>query len=293
VISIIISSYREDYFSALEKNIEKTIGVAYEIVKVDNAGKMGICEAYNTGANKARYPYLCFIHEDVQFITGNWGINLIDHFMSDMKVGVIGLAGSICKCKMVSSWWQQEVSGTEPKRTNYLQYYPGTQKSELKYLNPLGETRSAVATLDGVFLAARKEVWKEIRFDQELLKGFHAYDMDFTLRAGERYTNYVVYDILLEHYSEGVADKDWFIQNFLVHRKNARILPVIKTSTIKLKDLKQVDKNYLVRNLDYISAGQVKRFKAFQIFLQLIYNSKLFKPNRTFLKAFLKSFNQH
>ena len=66
------------------------------------------------------------------------------------------------------------------------------KSSELKYLNPFKEKRSSVATLDGVFLATRKEVWKEIQFDEKLIKGFHGYDLDFTLRAAQRFHNYVV-----------------------------------------------------------------------------------------------------
>ena len=124
MISIIISSYRADKFSVLEQNIKETIGVEYEIIKIHNPGKMGICEAYNRGAAQAKFPYLCFLHEDVEFRTNKWGENLLTHFDADANAGVIGIAGSIFKCKMVSSWWQPEVAGVEPKRFNYVQYYP-------------------------------------------------------------------------------------------------------------------------------------------------------------------------
>ena len=51
MISIVISSYQPHFFAALEKNIVETIGVTYEIVQIYNPGTMGICEAYNKGAN--------------------------------------------------------------------------------------------------------------------------------------------------------------------------------------------------------------------------------------------------
>ncbi|HBR11511.1 MAG TPA: hypothetical protein DD740_04740 [Chryseobacterium sp.] len=73
MLSIIISSYQPDYFAALEKNIAETCGIPYEIVKIDNPGVMGICEAYNKGAALAQYENLLFLHEDVEFETKDWG----------------------------------------------------------------------------------------------------------------------------------------------------------------------------------------------------------------------------
>lgn len=43
MVSIIISSYQEKFYSALEINIAKTIGIPYEIIKIDNLNLMGIC----------------------------------------------------------------------------------------------------------------------------------------------------------------------------------------------------------------------------------------------------------
>ena len=93
MLSIIISSYQPHYYQALEKNIAETIGIPYEVIKVDNPGKMGICEAYNHGAQKAQYDYLLFLHEDVLFETQNWGKELIE-LLNLENCGVIGVAGT-------------------------------------------------------------------------------------------------------------------------------------------------------------------------------------------------------
>ena len=50
MLSIIISSYQPQNFSAIEKNIAETCGILYEIIKVDNKNLMGKCAAYNIGA---------------------------------------------------------------------------------------------------------------------------------------------------------------------------------------------------------------------------------------------------
>ena len=71
MLSIIISSYQPHYYTALEKNIAATCGVEYELIKIDNPGLMGLCQAYNKGAEKAKYEYLLFLHEDVNVLTVN------------------------------------------------------------------------------------------------------------------------------------------------------------------------------------------------------------------------------
>ena len=93
MISIIISSYQDKFYSALEKNIAETIGIPYEIIKIVNPNLMGICEAYNKGASMAKYNYLLFLHEDVIFHTKEWGQKLVSHLEKE-NVGVIGIAGS-------------------------------------------------------------------------------------------------------------------------------------------------------------------------------------------------------
>jgi GT2 family glycosyltransferase len=288
MISIIISSYQKKYLSAVKKNIAETIGVEYEIIEIDNPGKMGICEAYNTGAKKSRYLYLCFVHEDVRFITINWGQNLINHFSSDPKCGVFGLAGSVCKNRMLTSWWQPVIEGTETKRTNYIQTFSnGT--SEHFLLNPLNEHKSLVVSLDGVFMAMKKDVWEKVLFDEKLLKGFHAYDLDFTIRSSKNFNNYVVYDILLEHYSEGVNDLNWLKQNLLIHNKNKGRLPIIKCNSIYKEQLRKIDQFFLEGNIELLAKEKENKKEAIKIFLQLIGSSGLYVPNIPLLKKFLKT----
>ena len=288
MISVIVSSYRVEYFSVLKTNIAETIGVEYELIMVENPGTMGICKAYNIGAKKSKYPYLCFVHEDVKFKSKNWGQNLINHFLSDPKCGVIGVAGSVCKNRMVTSWWQPVIEGTETKRTNYIQVFPnGTSQHFL--LNPMNEDKSLVVSLDGVFMAMKKKVWEKVLFDQKLLKGFHAYDLDFTIRSSKNFNNYVVYDILLEHYSEGVNDLNWLKQNLLIHNKNKGRLPIIKCKSIYKEQLRKIDRFFLEGNIELLVKEKENKKEAIKIFLQLIRSSGLYVPNIPLLKKFLKT----
>lgn len=288
MISVIVSSHRVAYFSALTTNIAETIGVDYELIEVKNPGTMGICKAYNIGAKKSKFPYLCFVHEDVKFISKNWGQNLITHFSTDPKCGVIGLAGSICKNRMATSWWQPVINGTETKRTNYIQGFPN-RTSKHFLLNPLQEDKSLVVSLDGVFMAMKRNVWEKVLFDEKLLKGFHAYDLDFTIRSSKNFNNYVVYDILLEHYSEGVNDLNWLKQNLLIHKKNKGRLPIIKCNSIHKEQLRKIDRSFLEGNIRLLAKEKESKKEAIKIFLQLIGSSGLYVPNIPLLKKFLKT----
>jgi hypothetical protein len=106
MISIIICSVHPSLFILIEENISKTIGTPpFEIIKIDNTNNQyGICTAYNTGAAAAKFPYLCFVHEDVIFRSMNWGEELISFFEKNQETGLIGIAGSKYKSLSPGSW---------------------------------------------------------------------------------------------------------------------------------------------------------------------------------------------
>lgn len=203
MISIVISSYQPTFFAALEKNIAETIGVPYEIVQIYNPGTMGICEAYNKGGKLARHPYLLFLHEDVLFHTENWGKKLVVH-LEIPNCGVVGIAGSNYVPRAPSGWYMLN------KEYNYINIIQnnksGGNKKEIKTFD---EIRVPAFGIDGVFMAVKRMIWAEIKFCN-YLTGFHSYDLDFSLAVGAKYDNYIISDIAVEHFSEGVDGKDWF-----------------------------------------------------------------------------------
>ncbi|WP_332018611.1 glycosyltransferase [Kaistella sp.] len=202
MISVIISSYQPEYFTALEKNIAETVGVPYEIIKIDNPGLMGICKAYNTGAQLAKFDNLLFIHEDILFHTQNWGEKLISH-LQDPETGIIGVAGSDYVPVAPSGWFINN------DQHQFLHLIQNNKKgNEPKYYNQSSHPRQRVYALDGVFLGINKLKFNDISFNEDL-QGFHAYDLDISLNAATKYNNYVINDILIEHFSIGSPDKSW------------------------------------------------------------------------------------
>lgn len=203
MISIVISSYQPTFFAALEKNIAETIGVTYEIVKIHNPGTMGICAAYNKGGTLAKYPYLLFLHEDVLFHTENWGEKLITH-LEKPNCGVVGIAGSNYVPQAPSGWYMLK------KEHNFISIIQNDKSGgNKKKIKTFDEIRVPAFGLDGVFMAVKREIYAEIKFCN-YLTGFHSYDLDFSLAVGAKYNNYIISDITVEHFSEGVDGKDWF-----------------------------------------------------------------------------------
>ena len=216
MLSIIISSYQPDYFTALEKNIAETCGVPYEIIKVDNQGIMGICEAYNRGADKAKFDYLLFLHEDVLFETQNWGEILVD-YLQNSKIGCVGIAGSDYIPNCPFAWWDSP----NHQFRNYNQY------KKKKLLREYKQTEDkSVICIDGVLIACRTDVYNSVKFDENL-KGFHMYDMCFSSNVAKFYKNIITSKIVLNHYSEGTVDLNWFY-NIIKYRENLSVPDSLK-----------------------------------------------------------------
>lgn len=224
MITVIICSVKPELREALSANIAATIGIEYQLIVTDNRiAPKGICTVYNEAAAKAGNPFLCFVHEDVCFHTLGWGKILVG-LLSVENHALIGVSGAVYKSDMPSSWVDCH---QKHYRTNTLQYFTGKGKVE-QIFNPENENYSEVAVIDGVLMATRKTIWEKNQFDASLLKGFHGYDLDFSLSAGKRGKVLVTHEIMLEHFSAGSFSKEWVNDTLSVHRKWKQTLPKFK-----------------------------------------------------------------
>jgi hypothetical protein len=245
VISIIVSSVRDQLFDAFVESVRQTIGVTHEVIRIENKnGEIGICESYNRGASRSNYPLLCFIHEDVIFHTPGWGNILMDYFNDDPEIGLIGIAGSKIKTRMISNWWQPVIRGHEPKRGKVLQHFANkpAQVTEWWEGDALLEE---VVTIDGVFLAVRRPVWEQNKFDAGLLTRFHAYDFDFSMQVGRNWKVCATRAILLEHFSLGSYNLEWIRSTLDAHRKWKHYLPKTVHPDIRIADFVFLENQYI------------------------------------------------
>ena len=243
MLSIIVSSYKEDDFNQFSKNVKETIGddFQYEIIQQWNPGIIGICEAYNKGAEKSKYENLLFIHEDVLFETKNWGKTLIDYLQID-NVGCIGVAGANYIPRTPTPWWV-----IADYANSHLSHYNKKTNKRYNYTfssdkNGLLETK----LLDGVFIACQKKVWKQIKFNEDL-KGFHGYDINFSLKVSENFQNYITNKISIVHFSHGSLTKEWLENLIIAYKESNSVNPTIDKNT------ELYSFNYFANQLRYLN----------------------------------------
>lgn len=259
MISIVICSANEEELAQVSENIGNTVGVAYEIIAIDNrtAGR-GICEVYNEGARRARFDILCFMHEDIELRTAGWGAKVLDIFKQNPRLGLLGIAGGGYKSLAPSSWYNYFLQENGGFYANLVQGYRHTGREEtVEYKNPRNEPLSRVACIDGCWMCTRREVVRQFPFDEQLLKGFHGYDLDFSIAVNQRYQVAVTFEVLLKHFSEGNFNQTWRAQILKVHKKWPHVLPL---------------------NIDGLPDSSLKRIErdAYEVFLQQAVNEKWF-----------------
>ncbi len=255
LVSVICCSVCPEMADALRSNVEETIGgMPFELLAFDNRTEnLPICEVYNRCAERARGKYLVFVHEDVAFLTEGWGARLTERL--DMSgCGVVGFVGDTYKARALTPW-----QSFMPKnvRCNYVQGRgEGHGKCHFCH-NPYNEEFAQVITLDGMLLAVRHDVWEQVRFDADTLRGFHCYDVDFTIAvhvAG--YRNYVCLTDCVEHFSVGNYSRAWYDDTVKIHNKWAGRLP-ISVIPLTSKDIDSFECTATVRALKFLMRSQI------------------------------------
>lgn len=259
MLSIIVCSRNKELSSEFLRNIDETIAVDYEVICIDNSkNDYSIYSAYNKGINQSRFPYLCFVHEDVYFHHKNWGKKVIEHLQIP-DIGIIGLAGGDIASRVPAMW------STLNPCENLIQSFKNDRKpSELVQLPAnYTNTRRSVILLDGVFLCMNRIFFENIKFD-ETFGGFHGYDYDISIQsiiAG--FNNYVIYDISIEHFSPGIQDNAYYrtlvnvfqkwehqlplFEKSIPKAKQEKLLPLIEEKTIKIL-IKRLVRTYFAKS---------------------------------------------
>ena len=223
MLSIIVCSRNKILPKTFVDNIKNTVGVDYEILSIDNSNNgYSIFSAYNAGFAKSNFPYICFVHEDVLFHTQNWGKKVIEH-LQQPETGIIGLAGGDLVTRVPASW------STLMSCINIIQSDRNGRKPTklIQYPENYNETKRSVILLDGVLMCMKRELLNTIHFDEQF-DGFHGYDFDISIQsvlAG--FTNYVIYDIQVEHFSRGKTNDVYYKNLISIFKKWEKHLPLI------------------------------------------------------------------
>lgn len=279
MISIIICSVKPDLLAKFTENVAATIGVAYEIIPINNQiNPKGICEVYNEGLAQAKFDTICFCHEDIAIETMNWGTGIINLFAAHPDIGLLGVAGAVYKSKYPTGW---PTVPTEYYRTNIVQQL---KDGRLYYSSKLDNGNySEVAVIDGCFIAGKKKVFDLFKWNDHLLKGFHLYDVDISLRVGQIYKIAVSNAVKIIHFSEGNMNNSWLQQSELFHAANTIQLP---KATIKLSKHEVVALEYfsLYAYILLLISLQQSKSKIATLYFKLCFLSPLNRKNLSMLK---------
>ncbi|RYG18405.1 MAG: hypothetical protein EOO07_09030 [Chitinophagaceae bacterium] len=228
MISIIICHRKRDLLEGIKVSIEKTIGVPYQLIVIDNTtNKYTILSAYNEGVRRAIYDIVCFTHEDVLFYSSDWGKNVIQHF-KDPGIGMIGVAGGMAQSSVPSAWWYNNYFSHSARNLLMRKTTGNSYQLYHHYSNPLNsEGKVEVVIIDGLWFCIRKSLFEKISFDEKTYKGFHLYDADISLQVKQHAKNYVVFDILLEHLWSGTISGDYYTEVIKFVNKWAEKLPIV------------------------------------------------------------------
>ena len=226
MISIIICSRKHDVSGELKHNILDTIGTEYELIVVDNShNNYSIFSAYNEGLRIAKGDILCFMHEDVFFHTANWGEKLEQYFLKYPNAGMVGVAGTHYLPKMPAAWWDTEIRSGHLLQGSIIdgKYVVTEDMWQDCKNNP-----TQVVSVDGLWMSFQKNVFDFINWDETLFKGFHGYDTDISLQVWKSgYEVHIIWDILIEHKSSGLATIDFYKCLGVLYEKWSNVLPVI------------------------------------------------------------------
>jgi len=237
MISIIICSRFSDVSTDLKENIQSTIGIEYELIVIDNSEKKySIFQAYNEGVIRAKYPYLCFMHDDILFHKTDWGKKTVAH-LENHEIGLIGIAGSHYVPRLPGAHWSSGISSChihhKIEGKTYVESY--------RYTDNHDSSLKAVI-VDGLWMCTSKKVMERIRFDEITFSGFHCYDSDISLQILKlNYEVRIVFDIDIEHFSLGIRNKVWLENLFIFFKKWENELPI---SVFELTEFKKSEANY-------------------------------------------------
>ena len=173
--------------------------VVHEIVTIRNA--RSLAEAYNGAIARSAGDIVLLSHDDIDVLAPDFAARLLRQLRDLDAVGVVGST----RMDGPAIGW----SGHPHLRGWITHHAPGDATWAVDVLDPRGAGRD-LAILDGVLMAARREVFTAVPFDAETFDGFHLYDIDWSYRAARAgFRLGVAGELLVVHASRGAYDAPW------------------------------------------------------------------------------------
>jgi GT2 family glycosyltransferase len=200
MISIIICSVDDARFAATSANLGNLLkNDPHEIIRIGDA--RSICEGYTRGVAQSRGEHLIFCHDDIEILNDDFAVRLRAHLAEYDLVGVAGTN------RLIRGEW---VAAGPPYIFGQVAQSHPQQGFVVRIFGAPARCVGGIRAMDGLFIAARRDVVEKIPFDSQTFDGFHHYDLDFSFAAhlaGFRLG--IANDIHVIHKSWGSQDQDW------------------------------------------------------------------------------------
>lgn len=203
-ISVVICSIDEERFAAVSASYARALAAGpYEIIRIADA--RSLAEGYNRGLDQSSGDIVIFSHDDVRILSPVFRAELTAALEANDLVGVAGAT------RLVGPQW----TACPPEERRQLVCYPPTAETTecICSIDGSGDDRwyNGIQCLDGLFIAARRQVLSSLRFDANRYDGFHFYDLDLSYRAFRAGLRLAVCPRLgLMHHSAGnYDDPEW------------------------------------------------------------------------------------
>jgi len=188
-------------------------GEAFQVIRIEDASSLA--EGYNRGMASAQGEFVVFTHDDAWPISDGVADRLAAHLA---VCDIVGVAGATLA---MNGFWGY---CGQPHTHGHV-VTPAAGSTLVDALVWGAETPRILGAklLDGCFIAARRSVAADLRFDAATFDGFHLYDSDFALRAhAAGLAVAVVADVTVFHRSIGDFGLKWqrFHEKFLAHHRS-------------------------------------------------------------------------
>ena len=175
-ISVVICSIDEERFAAVSASYARALAAGpYEIIRVADA--RSLAEGYNRGLDRSSGDIVVFSHDDVRILSPAFRAELTAALEANDLVGVAGAT------RLAGPQW---FACPPEERRQLVCYPPAAETTEaFCHIDGSGDDRwyDGIQCLDGLFIAARRQVLSSLRFDADRYDGFHFYDLDLSYRA--------------------------------------------------------------------------------------------------------------
>ena len=180
--------------------------------------KESLHKAYNKAiqfAIQENIENLILVHDDV--ILENYTEDKLDSLFK--KFDIVGCAGTTQANLSPPALWHLMGGGLGSEHLHGAVAH-GNEKE--KNMTPFGSYPKRVIMIDGVFMAIKRKVFKDIKFDESCPSRWHFYDLDYSMQCHKAGFKVGVGDIMITHNSPGLTSftdefregEEWFLNKW-------------------------------------------------------------------------------